>query len=393
MKTFPFLTFLFISLNTSADYWIRKADLPVNRGRAVSFVIGGKGYVGTGDDGWSMTKDFWAYDPNSDSWTQVADLPGPERMYGFAFAIGTKGYVGGGITNSGDGKDFYEYNASLNTWNQKGDLPYSIYDAVAFSIGTKGYLGTGLSPIAGADFWEYDPAMDTWTRKADFAGGDRCRAFGFSINGKGYVGGGNDSTTALRKDFYEYDPISDTWISRADYAGHPISWTCSFELDGFGYVYAGFDSIIPTNHFWKYDPLTNQWIQKTDFIGKPVGRSCAFSINNRGYICAGDTLITGGGSAFSTNTHWEYVPDSLDAIDELLISDGNIEIRMEDHQLIIFSKHEIDISIFGSDGKLIRKNILCRDKSTIDISTISSGVYFLTAEGDQNSFVHKFMIR
>jgi len=79
------------------------------------------------------------------------------------------------------------------------------------------------------------PGFSQWTQKADLTGGARYEAFGFSINGKGYIGGGAGSTGA------KYD-------------------------------------------FWEYDPATNSWAQKANFGDGQTGAATAFSIGNKGYI-------------------------------------------------------------------------------------------------------------
>jgi len=79
----------------------RKADIPEGRSGVFSFVIGSLGYVGTGFKG-SPTgdvmedKEFWSYNPSSNTWTRRADVPGPPRGYAFGFAIGSYGYAGAG---------------------------------------------------------------------------------------------------------------------------------------------------------------------------------------------------------------------------------------------------------------------------------------------------------
>ena len=46
---------------------------------AVAFSIGSKAYIGTGQDDSSYYKDFWEYDPATDTWTQKADFGGDRR--------------------------------------------------------------------------------------------------------------------------------------------------------------------------------------------------------------------------------------------------------------------------------------------------------------------------
>jgi len=129
---------------------------------AVGYSISGKGYVGTGrywDGGSAINyRDFWEYDPSSNTWTQKADLTGSDRWL-----------------------------------------------AVAFPIGTRGYVGTGISSAPLGDFWEYDPQTDGWTSKATFGGTARYSAVGFSIGNEGYVGTGID-VLGRRRDFWRYRP-------------------------------------------------------------------------------------------------------------------------------------------------------------------------------------------
>ena len=65
-------------------------------------------------------------------------------------------------------KDFYEYDPATNTWTQKADFGGTgRYYAAGFSIGSKGYIGTGGLVLLFKDFWEYTPATaqtpGTWT--------------------------------------------------------------------------------------------------------------------------------------------------------------------------------------------------------------------------------------
>ena len=93
-------------------------------------------------------------------WTQKADFGGIERDSAVGFSIGTKGYIGtGGNYDFGSLKDFWEYDPSTNTWTQKADFGGAgRWDAVGFSIGTKGHIGTGWNGSNFFnDFWEYDP--------------------------------------------------------------------------------------------------------------------------------------------------------------------------------------------------------------------------------------------
>src|SRR5437868_3254404 len=109
--------------------------------------------------------------PNTWSEQPQVGLEVAPRSDAVAFSIGNKGYIGTGDDVSGVKKDFWEYDPSSNTWIQKADCEGNgRWLAVGFSIENKGYIGTGADSIFGykRDFWEYDPLTNTWKRKADF---------------------------------------------------------------------------------------------------------------------------------------------------------------------------------------------------------------------------------
>jgi N-acetylneuraminic acid mutarotase len=215
----------FWEYDPAANVWTRKADYGgLETVGAVGFSIGNKGYVGTGANSSGLTGDFWEYDPVTDAWTRKASFGGGPRYGAVGFSIGNKGYIGTGYDSNGhtlgNRKDFWEYEPATDTWTQKADfggLARSL--AAGFSIGSKGYIGTGdISPDRAGfsdDFWEYDPATNGWLIKAYFGGGERIHASGFNIGSKGYLGFGafTDNPSAPRKnDLWEYTPGAESQI-------------------------------------------------------------------------------------------------------------------------------------------------------------------------------------
>lgn len=88
----------------ATNAWTKKSDLPgVVRFDAVSFVIDNNAYVGTGIYFTGVQRDLYKYDASADTWEREIDLTGsPDLSQGnrgsaVAFAVGNKGYVGPGF--------------------------------------------------------------------------------------------------------------------------------------------------------------------------------------------------------------------------------------------------------------------------------------------------------
>ena len=290
-----------------ANTWTKKADFGGKaRKGAISFSINGKGYLGTGYDGYIPAdyKDFWEYDPVTNKWTQKADFGGGYLEDAAAFSISGKGYVGTGSPQGENStKKFWEYNPSTNTWSQKTDFAgIKRTNAVGFSIGSKGYIGTGSgSGVFLKDFWEYDPSTDKWTQKADFGGEGRWLAEGFSVDSKGYLGTGASADNKKYKDFWEYDPVTNKWTQKADFGGGERFHASSFSIGTKGYMGngAGGANNDYIQDFWQYDPALNTWVQKTS-TNYVSGINASFAVGNKGYF---------GVQHYYSRTVEEYCPD------------------------------------------------------------------------------------
>lgn len=306
----------FFHFNSFAQ-WAQKADVGSStRSEAVGFSIGSKGYIGTGYNcsTFNYVKDFWEYDPSTNTWSQKADFGGTARAEAVGFGIGTKGYIGTGENGFGDYSDFWEYDPSGNSWTQKASFTAGTREgSVGFSIGSKGYVGVGstFSGTSSLEFWEYNPSTDSWSRKADFPGATRVLAAGFSIGSKGYIGiGKNYGGSGSYDDFYQYDPVTDTWLQRATFPGGARSAGAGFGIDTKGYIGTGITNNGSTifNDFWEYDQFLDTWTQKANFSGGVRLEDVGFSIGSKGYIGTGITSVT---TVSCTKDFWEYSPPAV----------------------------------------------------------------------------------
>lgn len=185
-----------------------------------------------------------------------------------------------------------------NYWTKKSDFTGLKRErAVSFSINGKGYVATGVdtTDLVQNDLWEYDPTTDSWTQMADILGDSRRNAIGFAIDDKGYIGTGMNHSEAgfgtTLSDFIQYDPVSNTWTSKANFpgsSGNGVYFATGFSADSKGYICGGKRG--PNNYtaeFWEYKPLTDSWIQRQDFPGGVRYQLCSFTVDNLAYIGLG----------------------------------------------------------------------------------------------------------
>lgn len=295
------------------DQWTKKNESG-NGYDAFGFSIGSKGYIG--GVGNYPENDFWEYDPLLNAWSQKADC----ITFGIGFSIEMKGY----LCTSGE-NNFWEYDPATNIWTQKTSFPDPYSDpngrgtwGTAFSIGSKGYLFHGGDSY---EFWEYNPSTDTWTSKADFEGLQRRYAVGFSIDGKGYIGPGEQWTNGSpADDFWEYNPTANAWTQKSDFG--PATDAVGFSAAGKGYI----QSFSPKS-FWEYDPTTDVWTKRANFPGDIRKDAVGFNIGDKGYVGNGYEIIDGNEDNFQDKSllpktsryenyqdFWEYTPYGLSCV-------------------------------------------------------------------------------
>lgn len=375
---------------------------------AVGFSIGDKGYIGTGygyvKNVFGLKKDFWEYNPATDSWTQKADFGGAARQYAVGFSIGTKGYIGTGVTSGSVAvKDFWEYNPATNKWVKKNDFGGVARGcAVGFSISNKGYIGTGQgNKINLKDFWEYNPATGLWVQIADFPGIARYAAAGFSIGSKGYIGTGINYVSSTEftwfSDFYEYDPGTGVWLSKASIGGPARAFAVGFCISNKGYIGTGNSSLGLRRDYWEYDPGNDTWLQKADLGGVQRSAAIGFGIGLKGYIGTGLEST----SSFLQDL-WEYnqstnswtrkkdlgnktkvtIPDTEVAKEISLVSNLDLAVYPNPSKSTFNFKFEtesselVTIQLFDLSGRLVQEyNSLSPDDVITIGSELKAGIY------------------
>ena|GEM_PF-3435974 len=195
----------------------------------------------------------------------------------------------------------FSYNCQADYWTRKADFPNGWrMDAYGFTIGGKAYVGGGYNSNS-SDLWEYDPIADNWARKADLPTGFKRLTSSFSIGNYGYVCCGTDTGGNFSNLLFEYNSLNDSWTQKANLPGLPRSGAAAFVVGNIAYVGIGANYTNCFNDFYAYNQITNTWaaIPSVPVLG--YGEGFAFSINNSGYI-----LGLGNCSGLISDTIWSF---------------------------------------------------------------------------------------
>lgn len=200
--------------------WEEKAPYNYPRGRPAVVGIDGKIYLVDGGNPTTGSYDYRKlemYDPNTNTWTEKADMPSGKAGNFGAIATNGKIYVMGGEGPSAGrwSPEVYEYDPTTNNWITKNNWSNPKRDFGFTELNGKIYVAGGQPDYTSYSnqFELYDPESDTWSNLASLpAGMSACPLA--SVNGKIYLIGGKTSS-GLKNWVYEYDPVNNTWLQKA----------------------------------------------------------------------------------------------------------------------------------------------------------------------------------
>ncbi|MFM7644023.1 MAG: kelch repeat-containing protein [Sphingomonadales bacterium] len=381
--------------------WTKLNDVGMGkRERATGFAIGSVGYLCGGiDTAEVIHKDLWAYNPQADAWTQKADLPGSPRRDAISFVMDNYAFVGSGMDSvSGPTgnilKDFWRYNPQSNSWSAIADFPgaggQGIYFATGFSVAGKGYLCGGKTGpnVYSSQLWEYKPSNNQWIQRANFPGGVRYQMISFVVGAKAYVGMGTDQNI-YKKDVYCYNPGANSWQPIAPFPAYERAAASTFTLEERGFVCLGNNGGLLSDLI-EYNPKTDSWTLRSAYGGSERKGAISFVIDNKAYVG------TGKGTSGKKDSWYVYEPSNYAALEEL---EAQIQIYPNPVESTVhidgLSKQINELSIYNAMGKLIQRyNFQAYDVESIDLTTLPQGAYILQFRGiDGLEFTKKIMKR
>ena len=225
----------------------------------------------------TLTSASYVYDPSAETWSPIASAP--QALYGAeaAFTDGTL-YLVGGETGSPSStlalsSAVYAYDPGSNTWSQVASLPQGAYspglavlDGQLYVVGGCPTTAPYCGPPALQGVYRYDPQDNTWTQLADYPIPTSQEACG-GIDGEVVCAGGVnvDGHYNSTGETYLYDPASNTWSQGADlpYFDYGMAYSAAngkLQVAG-GIAYGSADQGGGnfSARVSQYNPATNTW--------------------------------------------------------------------------------------------------------------------------------------
>ena len=251
------------------DTWTEKAGFPgTARVKAMAAVANGKAYVGLGFDPTyavysnqsAYLTDFWMYDPGNDTWIQKAKFPGTETDACVSFVKGNEIFVGSGFDGHRFGSEFWKYTPDNDTWTKIANFPGAErFGATLCSNGTQVFFGTGYSTYNQSDWWEYSPASESWKKRRSMPDNGRVNAVSLALDNRFFVAtgryfAGNYTGGGVRSDLLEYNSSKDVWYERGHIPGSGRENAIAFTINGKCYIGFGENDTRYLDDFWSFEP-------------------------------------------------------------------------------------------------------------------------------------------
>ena len=316
------LILLLMQTKSFADEdWKVITQLPTKRWEFSTAVVDDKVYIiggslfdnNAGPFGLSTVE---VYDPQTNTWRQVADMPTPRTNAKAAVVNGTI-YVFGGY-NSKDNflqnwkmADHVEaYDPLTDTWIQKKEMPISRFYFGLGVVAGKAYLIGGTTGLGEGQEQRmdrvdiYDPATDTWAKGPKMP--TRRNPGGVAVVGtRIYVIGGEGwplpkgwGAGPFLGSIEEYDPINRQWQKKKDLL-EIKNWFSSAVLGDAIYLIGGYTlkgDLQQLATVKVYHPRTETW-SEISALPNPLDTFGAATVNGQIYVFG--SLDAGG--QFSTD--------------------------------------------------------------------------------------------
>ncbi|MCH7662473.1 MAG: hypothetical protein IH859_01215 [Chloroflexi bacterium] len=278
---------------TNMTGWQTLARMQHARSEMPAVVLDGKIYVPGGfqqiDGAASAAVVLEVYDPQSNAWDTLADMPAARHHLmaaGYNFTL----YVFGGIDfNGAVTNTTWRYDPADDAWSQIANLPVPSAAGAAVSLGDYIYL-VGGNPIGNTNL-RYHPSTDTWTQMAPMQQ-PREHTAAVTLGGKIYALAGRWNRTELAS-VEVYDPQTDSWTEVTSMQV-PRAGLAATVLNGEILVIGGevFDPLLTLDSIESYDAASNTWSEFPS-LSAPLHGVPAVTLGGYIYVLGGSSQAAG----------------------------------------------------------------------------------------------------
>jgi N-acetylneuraminic acid mutarotase len=272
------------------------------RASACACALNGKGYVLGGRNSKGVYhNDLWQYDPMTDTWTSLGNIPGDARVNATMIAYQGCLYMGLGFrqgtiyVQEDHLRDWWRFNPATNQWDSLAPYPdVTTIAAVPFIAGNRIYVLYGATDTPSRQINWYDPVTNSWHQLED----DHYRALtvfkpvGAQIQDQYYFGLGYNQTNMTQ--WYRVNLVENQWTKCSSLPGKGRTFSACCATNDYIYVFGGrhFAGDLTGGEVFadmlRFDPTHDQWTRGGVMPCGSAENQIAFAINGKAYFGLGE---------------------------------------------------------------------------------------------------------
>ncbi|MFZ7183886.1 MAG: Kelch repeat-containing protein [Bacteroidota bacterium] len=385
-----------------------RAEMPLGqyniRHTMNAFSIGNTGYMGMGNKYVDILveayKDWYAYDPATDTWSVRASLPAADDRTGSAcFANNNYGYISSGNKGCFGSMSCYfnetwKYDPALDVWTQQSPIPgIGRYELCATVLGDTAYAGLGYYPFNNpGQIDKYSFSSDTWTSSGwPYGKSGSATPVAFTWNGKVYAGYNVLMDGGPYPGLYAYDPATGEWSDEL------LEWE---ELRGEPFAAVVGDEAFLFREYVRKIDLQRMKVIPLQTLVMPgdtsVDFSAGFTINNQVFF---STLTYDQGPRFGNHFYRYDIGQPVCDLDSLIMGTPvvvakqtySLEVQpnpAHERVLVTLSKDRNRsglLELVDLQGRTLRSNRVQGINIAMQLAGVQPGVYTLSFTEEQTA--------
>ena len=291
--------------------WKQLASLPEGYYSGEALSLNDEIYFGAGRNNISKTPFFYKFNPKTNQWIKLADIPNPTINLALAAVNGKIYGIGGDLFKDAN----REYNPQTNTWRMLEPMPTARQHIDC------GISGNDIFIMGGLTSWKnitnkneaYNVLSNSWSEKADIPS-LRNNAAVVSLDSLIYVIGGAGTKDNIWGDILTvetYNVNSNKWLKKNDLPlllFKPSAVVANNEI----YILGGQTRINGkddcSDKIFIYKPKMDKWVETTPLPVKNVFFGCT-SIDNKIYVIGGTVGGNPNWNSYPTVYEGELIPN------------------------------------------------------------------------------------